>query len=34
MNIKIKQESSYAGDQRWDWSVWLDGTTAELDQID
>ncbi|MFA6971206.1 MAG: pYEATS domain-containing protein [Gallionella sp.] len=34
MSIQIKQESSYVGDRRWDWSVWLAGPAAELDKID
>src|ERR1035437_4524298 len=34
MNIHIKQESSYVGANRWDWSVWLVGPTVELNQID
>ncbi len=34
MSIQIKQESSYVGDRRWDWSVWLVGSATELDQID
>ena len=34
MNIQIKQESSYIGDHRWTWSVWLIGSVAELDRID
>jgi len=34
MSIQIKQESFYIGNSRWDWSVWLDGPAAELDQID
>ena len=34
MNIEIKQNSSYIGNRRWNWSVWLAGPSAELDQID
>jgi transcription initiation factor IIF auxiliary subunit len=34
MNIEIKQNSSYIDDRRWNWSVWLTGPSAELDQID
>ncbi len=33
MSIRIAQDSRYAGDERWDWSVWIEGSDEELDQI-
>jgi len=38
MNLVIRQTASYAGDtggeKRWNWSVWIDGPDAELDQVE
>ncbi|SFM37977.1 pYEATS domain-containing protein [Nitrosomonas communis] len=34
MSIRIEQSSTYAGERRWNWSVWITGSTADLDQID
>lgn len=34
MNINIYQKSLYQGDNWWKWSVWLDGTKDELDQVE
>ncbi len=39
MNLVIRQTASYVGvstdgDRRWDWSVWIDGPDAELDQVE
>ena len=34
MTISIKQESKYQHDDTWKWSVWIDGSRAELDQIE
>lgn len=34
MTIKIAQSSSYAGDRRWHWAVWLTGSAKALDQVD
>lgn len=34
MPIKVKQESIYQGNDWWQWSVWLEGSKAELDQIE
>lgn len=34
MPLSIKQHSTYAGHDRWEWSVWLDGSPDELDSID
>jgi transcription initiation factor IIF auxiliary subunit len=31
--LRIEQETSYAGDGYWNWSVWLEGPLAELDRI-
>jgi len=32
--MKIAQDSRYRGNDWWDWSVWIEGTSSELDQID
>ena len=34
MSLSIKQDSEYAGHNRWKWSLWLDGPSSELDQVD
>jgi hypothetical protein len=34
MSLGIQQEASYAGDGLWKWSVWLDGSDAELDGVE
>jgi len=34
MSIQIAQESTYKGNDRWKWSVWLEGPDQELDQIE
>lgn len=34
MSIGIVQEARYRGNDWWQWSIWLDGTEAELDRID
>lgn len=34
MNIQVKQDYKYLGKKWWEWSVWLEGTDAELDNID
>jgi hypothetical protein len=34
MSIRISQESSYKGNDRWNWSVWLEGPADELDRIE
>lgn len=33
MALKISQKSKYAGDDYWNWQVWLDGPSEELDQV-
>ncbi len=33
MNLGIRQEVRHA-DGRWDWSVWIDGSEVELDQVE
>lgn len=33
MSISVKQSASYAGNNRWNWAIWLTGSAAELDQI-
>jgi transcription initiation factor IIF auxiliary subunit len=32
--MEIRQSESYSGDDWWQWSVWLDGTTEELDAVE
>jgi transcription initiation factor IIF auxiliary subunit len=38
MTLVIRQTASYAGSdaggERWNWSVWIDGPDAELDQVE
>src|SRR5262245_21531778 len=34
MGVSISQEATYVGNDRWKWSVWLDGPADELDSID
>jgi transcription initiation factor IIF auxiliary subunit len=34
MALSIRQDTRYLGHDRWQWSVWLDGSSEELDQID
>ena len=34
MALSIQQSQEYVGNERWRWSVWLDGTPEELDSID
>jgi transcription initiation factor IIF auxiliary subunit len=34
MSLTIRQEAEYKGKDRWQWSVWLDGTPEELDDVD
>ena len=31
--MEIRQSEKYAGNDWWDWSVWLEGTDAELDAV-
>jgi transcription initiation factor IIF auxiliary subunit len=33
MPLKIEQDYNYAGDDYWRWSVWLEGSDWELDQV-
>ena len=33
MTIRIKQASEYSGNDRWNWSVWIDGPARELDGV-
>ena len=32
--FKIAQESKYAGEDYWEWSVWIDASEGDLDKID
>jgi hypothetical protein len=34
MSLGIQQTAGAAKDGRWDWSVWIDGPDADLDQVD
>src|SRR5262245_45847482 len=34
MVIKVRQEAEYRSEGIWSWSVWLDGSSDELDQIE
>jgi transcription initiation factor IIF auxiliary subunit len=31
--MEIRQSAKYAGNDWWDWSVWLEGTDAALDAV-
>ncbi len=33
MALFIKQSARYLGNDRWSWSVWLDGDSGELDSV-
>src|SRR5829696_7156569 len=33
MALELKQDSEYKGKDWWKWSVWIDGSEQELDQI-
>lgn len=34
MPLTIQQDQEYVGHDRWRWSIWLAGTSEELDRID
>ena len=34
MALSIQQDQKYMGSDRWEWSVWLDGTQEELDSVE
>jgi len=34
MALSIQQDAHYLGHDRWKWSVWLEGTSAELDDVE
>lgn len=34
MALSIQQDSRYLGNDRWEWSVWLQGTPDELKAVD
>jgi len=34
MSIQVRQSSTYVGEGRWKWAVWLVGEASELDAID
>lgn len=31
--MEIRQSETYLGNDWWDWSVWIDGSDAELDDV-
>ena len=33
MALSIQQDAHYLGHDRWKWSVWLEGTPEELDDV-
>jgi transcription initiation factor IIF auxiliary subunit len=33
MALSIRQDSKYLGHDRWKWSVWLEGSSEELDHV-
>ena len=33
MSLKVAQDSAYQGDDWWKWSIWIDGSNRELDQV-
>jgi len=34
VSLEIRQSANYLGKERWEWSVWVDGPSEELDAID
>lgn len=34
MALSIQQDQEYIGNDRWRWSVWLDGQSQELNSVD
>jgi transcription initiation factor IIF auxiliary subunit len=34
MSLSIQQDTTYLGRDRWKFSVWLEGSPEELDQVD
>lgn len=34
MTMRVEQSVTYVGERRWNWSVWLAGSEAELDRVD
>ena len=34
MTLRIEQSSTYKGEDWWEWSVWVEGTPAELDSLE
>jgi transcription initiation factor IIF auxiliary subunit len=34
VSLEIRQSATYMGRDRWEWSVWIDGTSEELDTVD
>ena len=33
MNLFVAQNQKYEGDNWWKWSLWIDGSTEDLDQV-
>jgi transcription initiation factor IIF auxiliary subunit len=34
MSLSIQQDAKYLGKDRWEWSVWIDGPSTELDAVE
>jgi transcription initiation factor IIF auxiliary subunit len=34
VGLSIRQSDKYIGNDRWAWSVWLDGSSEDLDNVD
>jgi len=33
MNLTVAQDQKYEGKDSWEWSVWIEGSDDDLDQI-
>lgn len=34
MNLAVAQSQKYEGDQRWRWSLWIEGSDDDLDRVE
>lgn len=34
LNVRIAQDQRYQGNDRWAWSIWIEGADDQLDQIE
>ena len=34
MALSIRQSEKYIGNDRWEWAVWLEGSSEDLDNVD